>query len=83
MATYVIGDVQGCFNELIKLTKKIKFNPSQDKLIFAGDLVNRGPQSLEVLEFCLQNKKSIKAVLGNHDLYLLSLIKSNQKKQKH
>ena len=82
MATYVIGDVQGCFNELIKLTKKIKFNPSQDKLIFAGDLVNRGPQSLEVLEFCLQNKKSIKAVLGNHDLYLLSLIKSNQKKAK-
>ena len=82
MSTYVIGDVQGCFKELLKLTKKIKFNPLKDTLIFAGDLVNRGPQSLEVLDFCLKNKKSIKVVLGNHDLYLLSLINNNQKKAK-
>ena len=82
MATYVIGDVQGCFKELIKLTKKIKFNPVNDTLVFAGDLVNRGPQSREVLDFCLKNKSSIKAVLGNHDLYLLSLIQNKQKKAK-
>ena len=82
MSTYVIGDVQGCFKELLKLTKKIEFNPLKDTLIFAGDLVNRGPQSLEVLDFCLKNKKSIKVVLGNHDLYLLSLINKNQKKAK-
>jgi bis(5'-nucleosyl)-tetraphosphatase (symmetrical) len=82
MSTYVIGDVQGCFKELLKLTKKIEFNPLKDTLIFAGDLVNRGPQSLEVLDFCLKNKKSIKVVLGNHDLYLLSLINNNQKKAK-
>ena len=63
MPHYVIGDVQGCYDELIALTNKIKFNPSKDKLIFAGDLVNRGPKSLEVLNFCIKNKKSIKAVL--------------------
>jgi bis(5'-nucleosyl)-tetraphosphatase (symmetrical) len=56
MAHYVIGDVQGCFSELDKLTKKIKFNPDKDKLIFAGDLVNRGTQSLEVMEFCMKQK---------------------------
>ena len=75
MSHYVIGDVQGCFDELQLLCKKIKFNPNKDKLIFAGDYVNRGPKSLEVLDFCLKNKKSIKGVLGNHDLYLLYLIR--------
>ena len=78
MAHYVIGDVQGCYKELLKLTKKIKFNPDKDKLIFAGDLVNRGDESLEVMEFCMQNKKSIKAVLGNHDFYLLYLIENKK-----
>ena len=44
MSHYVIGDVQGCYDELIKLCSKIKFNPKKDTLIFAGDLVNRGPK---------------------------------------
>ena len=79
MPHYVIGDVQGCYDELIALTNKIKFNPSKDKLIFAGDLVNRGPKSLEVLNFCINNKNSIKAVLGNHDLYLLYLIEHKKR----
>ena len=57
MSHYVIGDVQGCFDELQLLCKKIKFNPNKDKLLFAGDYVNRGPKSLEVLDFCLKNKK--------------------------
>ena len=85
MSHYVIGDVQGCYDELIKLCSKIKFNPKKDTLIFAGDLVNRGPKSLEVLNFCLENKKSIKAVLGNHDFYLLYLIehKKNNKSLKN
>ena len=74
MSHYVIGDVQGCFDELELLCKKIKFNPNKDKLIFAGDFVNRGPKSLEVLNFCLKNKQSISGVLGNHDFYLLYLI---------
>ena len=81
MAHYVIGDVQGCYSELQALVKKIKFNPSKDKIIFAGDLVNRGNQSLEVMEFCMKYKGSIKAVLGNHDFYLLYLIE-HQKKNK-
>ena len=81
MAHYVIGDVQGCYSELQALVKKIKFNPNKDKIIFAGDLVNRGNQSLEVMEFCMKYKGSIKAVLGNHDFYLLYLIE-HQKKNK-
>ncbi len=78
MAHYVIGDVQGCYQELVKLLAKIKFNSKEDKIIFAGDLVNRGKESLEVLEFCIQNKGSVKAVLGNHDFYLLYLIEHNK-----
>ena len=81
MAHYVVGDVQGCYSELQALVKKIKFNPNKDKIIFAGDLVNRGHQSLEVMEFCMRHKGSIKAVLGNHDFYLLYLIE-HQKKNK-
>ena len=81
MSHYVIGDVQGCYDELIALCTKVKFDPQKDKLIFAGDLVNRGPKSLEVLNFCIENRKSVKAVLGNHDLYLLYLIE-HQKRNK-
>ena len=70
MSTYVIGDVHGCFDELKKLLKKISFNPLKDSIIFTGDLVNRGNQSLEVLEFCMK-EKSIDTVLGNHDVFLI------------
>ena len=55
MSHYVIGDVQGCYDELAALCSKVKFDPHKDKLIFAGDLVNRGPKSLEVLNFCIKN----------------------------
>ena len=79
MPSYVIGDVQGCFDELVLLLDKINFDSNNDELIFAGDLINRGPKSLEVLEFCLDNKKSIEVVLGNHDIYLLYLIHQNKK----
>jgi len=81
MAHYVVGDVQGCFKELEALLKKVKFNKTTDKLIFAGDLVNRGKDSHKVLEFCINNKKSVTGVLGNHDFYLLYLIE-HQKKDK-
>ena len=63
MSHYVIGDVQGSYDEIINLCSKIKFNPKKDTLIFAGDLVNRGPKSLEVLNFCLENKNLLKLFL--------------------
>lgn len=70
MATYIIGDVQGCFEPLQQLLQQIDFNPKQDRLGFVGDLVNRGPQSLAVLRFIKQLKSPIVA-LGNHDLFCL------------
>ena len=73
MATYVIGDVQGCYPSLQKLLEKIDFSSNNDTLWFVGDLVNRGPQSLEVLDFIVGLGKQAISLLGNHDLYLLAL----------
>ena len=72
MSTYIIGDVQGCFDELQRLLEKINFVSTQDSLIFVGDLVNRGPKSLETLKFIYHLPKKI-VILGNHDLYLINL----------
>ncbi len=70
--TYAIGDVQGCFDELCALLEKISYDPLQDELWFVGDLVNRGPKSLETLRF-IKQQPHVKIVLGNHDLHLLAL----------
>jgi bis(5'-nucleosyl)-tetraphosphatase (symmetrical) len=72
MATYIIGDVQGCYVELQNLLELIDYNPDRDQLGFVGDLVNRGPHSLAVLRF-LKNLKNPRIVLGNHDFYLLMI----------
>ena len=72
MATYAIGDTQGCFKTLQQLLHHISFNPTIDTLWFVGDLVNRGPDSLTTLRFIRDLGKSARVVLGNHDLFLLA-----------
>lgn len=74
MATFAIGDIQGCYKSFKALLKEINYNPKQDRLWIAGDLVNRGPRSLEVLDYLYQAQDKITIVLGNHDLHCLALI---------
>ena len=73
MATYAIGDIQGCYHAFMALLLRLAFNPKQDKLWLVGDLINRGSGSLEVLRWCYQHQNSIKTVLGNHDLHALAV----------
>ena len=72
MAVYAIGDVQGCYDELIKMLDRVQFDPAVDQIWLAGDLVNRGPKSVEVLRLARQLGDSCISVLGNHDLHLLA-----------
>ena len=73
MATYAIGDIQGCYDELIILLDKIKFQSEQDQLLICGDIINRGPKSLETIEFLYSIKKNCHITLGNHDLHFLAV----------
>ena len=73
MANYAIGDIQGCFDELMNLLHKIKFKTDRDQLWICGDLINRGPKSLESLEFLYSIRKNCFITLGNHDLHFLAV----------
>jgi bis(5'-nucleosyl)-tetraphosphatase (symmetrical) len=72
MATFAIGDVHGCFATLRALLARIDFSPGRDRLWMVGDLVNRGPRSLDVLRWAAEMGDRLTVVLGNHDLHLLA-----------
>ena len=82
MATYAIGDIQGCYHAFTALLVRLKFNPKHDKLWLVGDLINRGSGSLEVLRWCFQHQNCIKTVLGNHDLHALVVAHEFKKSNK-
>lgn len=73
MAHYAIGDIQGCYDEFTTLLATIGFNHGTDTLWLTGDIVNRGPKSLEALQFAMRHESSVQTVLGNHDLHLLAV----------
>lgn len=82
MARYAIGDIQGCCDELKALLARCNYSADRDQLWFVGDLVNRGPKSLETLRFVRSLGENATVVLGNHDLHLLALAYGSKRKMK-
>ncbi|MEE4080720.1 symmetrical bis(5'-nucleosyl)-tetraphosphatase [Pseudomonas viridiflava] len=82
MAVYAVGDLQGCLDPLKCLLDDVQFDPEKDQLWLVGDLVNRGPQSLETLRFLYGIRQSLVCVLGNHDLHLLAAARNIERLKK-
>jgi bis(5'-nucleosyl)-tetraphosphatase (symmetrical) len=82
VARYAIGDIQGCCDELKALLARCNYSSDRDELWFVGDLVNRGPKSLETLRFVRSLGANATVVLGNHDLHLLALAYGSKRKSK-
>jgi bis(5'-nucleosyl)-tetraphosphatase (symmetrical) len=74
VANYIVGDIQGCYDPLMRLLDQVKFDQNKDILYCVGDLVNRGPDSLKVLRFLKSIENQCVTVLGNHDIHLLSMV---------
>lgn len=79
MRTFAVGDIQGCYDEFAALLERIKFDPTHDRLWLVGDLVNRGPRSLDVLRRVKALGRCAITVLGNHDLHLLAVALAGEK----
>jgi bis(5'-nucleosyl)-tetraphosphatase (symmetrical) len=73
VAIYLVGDIQGCFDELQLLLASVDFDPSRDQLWPVGDLIGRGSKSLETLEYLYGVRDAVYPVLGNHDLHFLAI----------
>ncbi|WP_171523399.1 metallophosphoesterase, partial [Acinetobacter baumannii] len=71
--------LQGCLDPLKCLLERVAFDPAKDRLWLVGDLVNRGPQSLETLRFLYAMRESVVSVLGNHDLHLLAVAHKSER----
>lgn len=74
MAYYAVGDIQGCYDPLMRVLEQVNFDPADDTLYCVGDLVNRGPKSLKTLRFLKSLGNQCVSVLGNHDIHLLAMM---------